>query len=206
MTFQDILKANESIKTTTISHKDKKTGKVKSKEYAEVNERIKAFRSLCPNGRIDTVLLSNENGVCVFRAEIYGEDGKMLGAGTAYEKEDSSFINSTSYIENCETSAVGRALGMCGFGIDNSVASYEEVGNAMKQQEQAEQKLDAMTVEDAEQLIIPFGKYKGEMLGHIMSEDENYIAWLAENATSPDIQKAAKLICDEHFRELIYAD
>jgi hypothetical protein len=58
----------------------------------------------------------------------------VLGTGTAYEKESSSFINKTSYIENCETSAVGRALGMCGFGIDVSVASAEEVQNAINNQ------------------------------------------------------------------------
>ena len=51
------------------------------------------------------------------------------------EKESTSYINKTSYIENCETSAVGRALGMAGFGIDTSVASYEEVSNAIAQQE-----------------------------------------------------------------------
>ena len=55
--------------------------------------------------------------------------------GDAYEKEDSAFINKTSYIESCETSAVGRALGMCGIGIDTSVASADEVLNAIKQQE-----------------------------------------------------------------------
>jgi hypothetical protein len=61
-------------------------------------------------------------------------DGVILGEGTAYEKERSSFINKTSYIENCETSAVGRALGFAGFGIDTSIASLEEVMNAQKQQ------------------------------------------------------------------------
>ena len=44
-------------------------------------------------------------------------------------------INKTSYIENCETSAVGRALGMCGIGIDTSIASYDEVATAIAQQE-----------------------------------------------------------------------
>ena len=59
---------------------------------------------------------------------------KLLGSGHAYEKEGSTFINRTSYIENCETSAVGRALGMCGFGIDTSIASSEEVQNAILNQ------------------------------------------------------------------------
>jgi hypothetical protein len=126
--YADIEKANSTIKTTDI----------KGKDYAEVNQRIKAFRMVYPQGFIHTEMTSNENGVCVFSAEVgyYNEDnvGMVLGTGTAYEKESSSFINKTSYIENCETSAVGRALGMCGFGIDVSVASAEEVQNAINNQ------------------------------------------------------------------------
>lgn len=125
ITFEEIRKANEAIKTTN----------VKGKDYAEVNQRIKAFRMIHPNGAIKTFMQSNEGGVCVFRAEIYDGDGNHIGTGHAYEKEGSSNINRTSYIENCETSAVGRALGMCGFGIDTSVASAEEVQTAMMQQE-----------------------------------------------------------------------
>lgn len=129
ITFEDLQKANESIKTTDI----------KGKDYAEVNQRIKAFRMVYPEGIIDTDILSNENGICIIKAQVgyYEEDGcvRWLGIGHAYEKENSTFINKTSYIENCETSAVGRALGMAGFGIDTSVASAEEVQNAIVQQE-----------------------------------------------------------------------
>ena len=60
-----------------------------------------------PTGFIKTELVSNENGVCIFRAEV-GAFNTLLGTGTAYEKENSTFINKTSYIENCETSAVGH--------------------------------------------------------------------------------------------------
>lgn len=123
-TWEQIEKANAACKTTP----------VKDKPYIEVNQRIKAFRSCCPGGAIVTEMLSNENGVCVFKATVYDEDQRILGTGTAYENEKSSFINKTSYIENCETSAVGRALGMCGFGIDTSVASAEEVQNAILNQ------------------------------------------------------------------------
>ena len=129
ITYEQILKANESIKTTDI----------KGKEYAEVNQRIKAFRQVFPTGSIFTEMLSNENGVCVFKATCgYNDESGLivLGTGTAYEKESSSYINKTSYIENCETSAVGRALGMCGFGIDTSVASFEEVQNAINNQDE----------------------------------------------------------------------
>ena len=52
----------------------------------------------------------------------------------AEEEKGSTFINKTSYLENCETSAWGRALGNFGIGIDTSVASANEVGNAIANQ------------------------------------------------------------------------
>ncbi len=124
MTFEELAKANAKLKTTDI----------KGKAYAEVNERIKAFRQLFPNGTITTEIINLEDGVCVIKATAMNEAGAILGTGHAYEKEGSTFINKTSYIENAETSAVGRALGMVGIGIDTSVASYEEVANAMENQ------------------------------------------------------------------------
>ena len=125
MTFNELQEANKLIKTID----------VKGKDYAEVPQRIKAFRSLFPNGAIETSIISNDNQMVVMKATVRDEEGHILGEGHAYEKESSSFINKTSYIENCETSAVGRALGMCGFGIDISVASYEEVANAINNQD-----------------------------------------------------------------------
>lgn len=120
----EIKKANQSLKSTDI----------KGKGYIEVNQRIKAFRQVYPTGTISTEIVSLENGVVMMKATILDEEGKMLANGFAYEKESSSFINKTSFIENCETSAIGRALGFCGFGIDSSVASAEEVENAMLNQ------------------------------------------------------------------------
>jgi hypothetical protein len=148
VTYQDIEKANATLKSTD----------VKGNSYIEVNQRIKAFRMVYPQGFIHTEMTSNENGVCVFSAEVgyYNEDnvGMVLGTGTAYEKESSSFINKTSYIENCETSAVGRALGMCGFGIDVSVASAEEVQNAINNQgEKADPKADPKATDNQISLI-----------------------------------------------------
>lgn len=140
VTYEDIQKANETIRTMPIKRWDKKNNREIVKDYAEVNQRIKAFRMVYPTGKIITQMVSNDNGVCIFRAEVYKEDPDELpiATGTAYEKENSSLINSTSYIENCETSAVGRALGMAGFGIDTSIASYEEVTTAMANQNPTE--------------------------------------------------------------------
>ena len=124
ITFEDIKKANDAIVTMDI----------KGKAYAEVNQRTKAFRMVYPEGTINTEIISLENGICTMKATIMNE-GKILGTGFAQEKEGSTFINKTSYVENCETSAVGRALGMCGFGIDTSICSADELQNALLNQE-----------------------------------------------------------------------
>ena len=62
------------------------------------------------------------------------ENPERYFTGIAYEKEGASFINKTSALENCETSSVGRALGFLNIGIDTSIATAEEVGNAIHQQ------------------------------------------------------------------------
>lgn len=119
---------------------------IKGKDYVQVNERVKAFRSICPDGSIVTEIVSMADETVVIKATVMDGD-KVLATGLAYEKESSSYINKTSYIENCETSAVGRALGFVGIGIDGSVCSYEEAANAMKQQEtKLAQKKEALTL------------------------------------------------------------
>ena len=124
ITYQDIEKANAALSTVDI----------KGKDYIDVSNRVKAFRMVYPQGCIETEMVSNENGICVFRAKVFNEEGKLLATGMAYEKEGSTFINKTSHLENAETSAVGRALGFCGFGVDTSIASANEVLNAIANQ------------------------------------------------------------------------
>ena len=175
MKYLDLAIANEQIKTTDI----------KGKEYSEVSQRIKAFRMVYPQGSIQTEMLSNQDGVCVFKAIVSDENGCLLGTGTAYEKENSSFINKTSYIENCETSAVGRALGMCGFGIDVSVASAEEVQNAINNQE--------VTQEEADSYTLTFGKHKGKTLKDVYEEAPDYIEWMLENTKDERMLKLIEL-------------
>jgi hypothetical protein len=113
------------------------------KDYVEVNVRIERFYEKYPNGRIITQLISWVDGVVVMKAEVYRDlsDPVPSASGHAYEKEGSSFINKTSALENCETSAVGRALALLGFEIKKSVASKEEVENAkLNQTNQPEMK------------------------------------------------------------------
>ena len=133
--FEKIAEINKTLKTVPIEKKDKKTGKVTITHYAPVNERIKGFRQICPNGCIETDIISLENGVVTMKTCVYDEDHKLLGTGMAQEKEGSSFINQGSFIENCESSSIGRAIAAaCAIGIDTSIASYEEVANAINNQ------------------------------------------------------------------------
>lgn len=111
-----------------------KTVDIKGKPYVEVNERLKYFRENYSDYSLETELISNDNGICLMKAIIKNPDGVIKATGFAYEKENSTFINKTSYIENCETSAWGRALGNFGIGIDTSIASAEEVQNAINNQ------------------------------------------------------------------------
>lgn len=170
ITFADIQKANETIKTTDI----------KGKEYAEVNQRIKAYRMVYPNGTIRTKLAKLENGICVFMAEVTNNDGDVIATGTAYEKENSTFINKTSYIENCETSAVGRALGMAGFGIDTSVASAEEVQNAIENQKEKKEPFSDMPIQEGQKQWLKMNLTEDEIkkaivnLGHKKLSDLNF--------------------------------
>ena len=151
-----------------------KTVNIKGKAYVEVNERVKYFRDNYKDWSIETELLSNEERVCVFKAIVKDENGVIKATGHAYEKEDDkrSLVNSTSYIENCETSAVGRALGMLGIGIDTSIASAEEVENAIKNQpakkspngldfDQLREKYSKMTTDELRKEYVQVKTYTG---------------------------------------------
>lgn len=178
---EEIQKANQSLKATTL--KSKNGGKIG--DYVEVNQRIKAFRQVYPTGTISTDIISLENGVVMMKATVLDEDGKTLATGFAYEKESSSFINKTSFIENCETSAIGRALGFCGFGIDSSVASAEEVENAILnqgKQEHQERKASPKQVEILRKI------YQGENLDKLLKF--NKISKIEDLS----LQKASELI------------
>ena len=114
-----------------------KTTNIKGKKYVEVNERVKAFRVLSEYAgfSLQTELLHLDSDSCVVRATITNADGQVIAQGMAQEDKSSSMINKTSYVENCETSAVGRALGFLGIGIETSIATADEVGMAIAKQD-----------------------------------------------------------------------
>lgn len=112
---------------------------IKGREYIDVAQRVQGFWELYPEGRISTEMTADDGKRCVFRAEVYpAKDTPWpIATGHAYEVNNGRGVNATSYIENCETSAVGRALGMLGIGSTDSIASADEVSAAMQAQKAA---------------------------------------------------------------------
>ena len=108
-----------------------KTINIKGKEYVEVNERLKYFRENYKDYALTTEVLQCTEEHCVMKASIFNAEGVVIATGHAHETRGSSYINKTSHVEVCETSAWGRALGNFGIGIDSSVASADEVQNAI---------------------------------------------------------------------------
>lgn len=112
---------------------------IKGKPYIEVNERLKHFRSLKQRHGEDWSIESDvqflkDGEEVLVTVTIKNPDGRVISKANAHEVRQSSYINKTSFVENGETSALGRALGFLGIGIDTSIATADEVDNAIKQQ------------------------------------------------------------------------
>ena len=130
ITYEDIAKVNSEIDMIDLHGKD----------YAIVAERVNAYRKLFPEGFIKSQIVSITEKTVLIRACVgyYREDGseKILATGSAQETFGRG-VNATNPIENCETSAIGRALGFMGIGSKTDIASAEEMVNAIVKKREA---------------------------------------------------------------------
>lgn len=124
----DLQKINKGLKTTPI----------KGKDYVMVKDRVAAFRANFDGWRLITDMLAEGPDYVIFLATVFNQDGAAIATGHAKEVVGSNKINQTSALENCETSAMGRALANLGIGIDDSFASANEVDSAIAQQQAIE--------------------------------------------------------------------
>lgn len=120
-----------------------KTINIKGKDYVMVHERIKSIAKKDPFQNEYSIETDYQfypefkMWVVKARLELKGN----IYTGLAQEIIDDGYINATSALENCETSAVGRAFGMAGIGIDTGFASADEMQKAttwMSEQEKNE--------------------------------------------------------------------
>jgi len=115
-----------------------RTINIKGKDYVMVSDKLAYFRNNeeYKGWSIETEFIDLTPEHCCVRAVIRNTDGRIVATGHAHETKQSTMINKTSYVENCETSAIGRALTICGIAIEDfSIASAEDVTNALQKQE-----------------------------------------------------------------------
>lgn len=112
---------------------------IHGKKYKTVARRVSEFRENTDTKHwsIETKLIHSSHESVVMKAVIKSEGGRIIGTGWAEEYRGSSNINKTSALENCETSAIGRALASIGL-AGSEYATANEVTNAIIQQKQLE--------------------------------------------------------------------
>ena len=101
-------------------------------QYATVEERLTQFWSDHPDGAVITEIAHRENDVIIFKAYIYFErGGELVATGYAEEVRDASPVNRTSFVENAETSAIGRGLANANYAMKKR-PSREEMQKAQR--------------------------------------------------------------------------
>jgi hypothetical protein len=110
---------------------------IHGKQYKTVALRVNEFRENHQDWGIVTEVVEADEKIVIMRAAILNEQDRIIGTGYAEEQRGSSMINKTSALENCETSAIGRALAACGY-AGTEYASANEVENAIHQQSNGE--------------------------------------------------------------------
>lgn len=122
--WADIENANSLIKAVELPRRKKESDGTWSEvreKYVEVKERVIAYRRVCPNGTISTEMSHTDNYI-VCEAVVTDNNGSLLAKGHSREMANKQFA-----YENAETSAIGRALGFCGFGISIAIATAEDM-------------------------------------------------------------------------------
>ena len=156
-----------------------KTTNIRGKQYVEVNERIKFFRQedQYKGWGIHTDINMLDGDQCLCKCTIINDAGEVMSQGHAHEVKSSSNINKTSHVENCETSAVGRALAMLGIGIDTSIASSNEVEEAIAKPQEL---VDNPQVQKlAKKIDAPVENIMDKAVGYIKSSTDKTKAFAA---------------------------
>ena len=130
-------------------------------DYETVEERLVKFWKDHPDGQIHTKLLENTASRFIVEASIFRTeaDVRPWTTGLAEETVQGRGVNATSALENCETSAIGRALANAGYATKGKRASREEMGKVVKATE-VKAKIDEVKAKmaDTSQQYVPVAK------------------------------------------------
>lgn len=187
---------------------------IHNKDYYTVAERIANFRTNHPEYTVSTELVSNTQYVIVKASILNGE--QLIATGYAEEERDSSNINRTSAVENCETSAVGRALAFFGL-AGTEIASADEVANAIQQQAEKDvyaktQKLTKAildhyeTIQEIKKSILDGVLTRGAEAWFELENNEKAALWVAPSKGGPFTTKEREVIKSSEFRKAHYGE
>lgn len=190
-----------------------KTINIQGKEYVTVNERVKEFHKLYPQGCIKTEVINQTENSVTMMAFVYPEglSGRFF-TGIAHEVQDNGYINKTSHFENCETSAVGRALGFLGIGIDTSIASADEVDRVVEktpeyqsQKKKTLRSIEDWTIEQIKGYELEFGKHKGLRLEQLIGDPRAYewCRWIIEQKPKDERGEKVQKIITRFIEEVV---
>ena len=189
--------------------------KIHNKDYFTVAERIANFREKHPDYRVESELINNTNYVIV-KSTISDKEGNVIATGLAEEERGSTNINKTSAVENCETSAVGRALAFFGM-AGTEIASADEVANAIAQQsekafyEKAQQLTAAIlkhyySIVAIQEGIAENDFSKAAEAWFELSEEEKKSLWVAQTKGGPFTTAERTIMQSQEFRQAYYTE
>ena len=144
----DLSKTMDAVAELHKSHGVQQKG---GKFYTQVVHRMEAFRRIHGTDfGIDTQILVNDGKKVVVKAIITDKDNRTVGVGMAEEIRGQGLVNTTSALENAETSAIGRALASLGlaggeYASANEIDAVDRKTNALEEtppKEVKEQEID----------------------------------------------------------------
>ena len=143
-------------------------------DYETVEERLIKFWKDHPDGQIHTELLDSANGRFIVMARIFRTEADLRPwtSGLAEETIQGRGVNATSALENCETSAIGRALANAGYATKGKRPSVEEMQKVQRAAQVRTQ------VEEAKTKML---QTSGEYIPVVKEEDP----WTIKPATMP---------------------
>jgi hypothetical protein len=140
--------------------------------YETVEQRLVRWWAAYPNGRVYTCMMNYTGDACVFYCELYADKDDKVPVATGYAEEIKTDrgVNATSFVENAETSAIGRAIGNCVLGSNGTPRPSR---NEM-------QKVERLTTPPQPQEHIPSGAF-------VTPKQIGYIKKLAKDAGLDDL-------------------
>lgn len=124
-------------------------------QYETVEERLAKFWDTYPNGRVATEVVHYDEKRVLIKASLFKniDDAQPCSTGFAEEVFGSSPVNKTSFVENCETSAIGRACANMNLSAKGKRPSREEMSKANRRSNEAPARNAEQSTSDAQRRI-----------------------------------------------------